>query len=64
MRITLDLPEVLIKNAMRVSKQKTKTAVIIDALEDLVRRSRLQPLKSYKGKVNMDIDLATLRCRP
>jgi len=64
MRITLDLPEDLVRNAMKVSKQKTKTAVIIAALEDLVRRSRLQPLKSYKGKVPLDIDLATLRCRP
>lgn len=63
MRTTLDLPETLIKNAMKVSKQKTKTAVIIAALEDLVRRSRLQALKSYKGKVSMDIDMDALRCR-
>ncbi len=63
MRTTLDLPEDLVRNAMKVSKQKTKTAVIIAALEDLVRRSRLQALKSYKGKVPLDIDLSTLRCR-
>jgi hypothetical protein len=63
MRTTLDLPETLIKNAMKVSKQKTKTAMIIAALEDFIRRSRLQALKSYKGKVPLDIDLASLRCR-
>jgi len=63
MRTTLDLPEPLIKNAMKASKQKTKTAVIIAALEDLVRRSHLQTLKSYKGKVPLEIDLDALRCR-
>ncbi len=63
MRTTLDLPESLIAEAMEVSNQRTKTAVIIAALEDYVRRSRLQALKKYKGKVALDVDLDTLRKR-
>lgn len=63
MRTTLDLPEPLIKKAMKVSHQKTKTAVIVTALEDLVRKSSLQGLKSFRGKVALDIDLDALRKR-
>ncbi len=63
MRTTLDLPEDLLKKAMTVSHQRSKTATIITALQDLVRKSRLQQLKAFKGKVDMDIDLESLRKR-
>ncbi len=63
MRTTLDLPEVLVLNAMKVSHQKTKTAVIITALQDLVRKSRLQELRQFKGQVNLDMNLNVLRKR-
>jgi hypothetical protein len=63
MRTTLDLPGPLIAEAMRLSHQKTKTAVIISALEDFVRKTRISGLKKYKGKVDIDIDLNTLRKR-
>jgi len=63
MRTTLDLPDVLVQNAMKVSHQKTKTAVIITALQDLVRKSRLQELRQFKGQVNLDINLNVLRKR-
>jgi len=63
MRTTLDLPAALVDEAMRLSHQRTKTAVIITALEDLVRRSRIQGLKRFKGKVNIDIKLSALRDR-
>ena len=64
MRTTLDLPEELIRDAMRVSHQKTKTAVIIAALQDLVRKSRIQELRHFKGRVDLDVDLDVLRKRP
>ncbi|OGV62654.1 MAG: hypothetical protein A2498_14690 [Lentisphaerae bacterium RIFOXYC12_FULL_60_16] len=63
MRTTLDLPDVLIQDAMKVSHQKTKTAVIITALHDLVRKSRLQELRNFKGRVNLDLDLNVVRKR-
>ena len=63
MRTTLDLPDVLIQNAMKVSHQKTKTAVIITALQELVRKSRLQELRQFKGQVNLDMNLNVLRKR-
>ena len=63
MRTTLDLPVSLITEAMELSHQKTKTALIISALEDFVRKARISGLKKYKGKVDLDIDLNTLRKR-
>jgi len=63
MRTTLDLPDVLVQNAMKASHQKTKTAVIITALQDLVRKSRLQELRQFKGQVNLEVNLNALRKR-
>jgi len=63
MRTTLDLPERLVQNALKASHQKTKTAVIIAALQDLVRKSRLQELRRFKGRVDLDVDLDTVRKR-
>ena len=63
MRTTLDLPENLLRVAMRATNIRTKTAVIIRALEDLVRKSEIQDLKKYRGKINLDIDIDHIRDR-
>ena len=63
MRTTLDLPDVLMQAAMKVSQQKTKTAVIITALQDLVRKNRLQALRQFRGRVDIDLDLNAVRKR-
>lgn len=63
MRTTLDLPEPLVNEALKFSHQKTKTAVIVAALEDFVRKSKLEGLKMFKGKVALNIDLSALRDR-
>jgi len=63
MRTTLDIPEPLVSEAMQVSHHKTKTAVIISALEDLVRKAKIAGIQNYKGKVDLDLDLDTLRKR-
>jgi Arc/MetJ family transcription regulator len=63
MRTTLDLPENLLKEAMELTHIGTKTAVIIKALEEMVRKSNISGLKKYKGKIDLDIDLNELRDR-
>ena len=63
MRTTLDLPESLLKEAMRVSHTKTKTKVIVLALQELVRKSKISDLKKFRGKVQLDIDLDIIRDR-
>ncbi len=60
MRTTLDLPERLVQEAMKASHQKTKTAVIIAALNDFVRKAHLQELRGFKGQVELDVDLDAL----
>jgi len=63
MRTTLDLPEELLAEAMKATHIQTKTKVIITALEDLIRKTKISQLKDYKGKVDIDIDLDTIRGR-
>jgi len=63
MRTTLDLPEDSINEAMKAAHINTKTKVIITALEDLIRKSKISRLKKFKGKVNLDIDMNAVRGR-
>ena len=63
MRTTLDLPLDLLEEAMKTTHIKTKTKVIIIALEELIRKSKISGLKEFKGKVDLDIDLNTIRGR-
>ncbi|MEA2116306.1 MAG: type II toxin-antitoxin system VapB family antitoxin [Thermodesulfobacteriota bacterium] len=63
MRTTLDLPEDLVAEAMKSTSIKTKTKVIVTALEQLIRKSKIAEIKNYKGKVDLDIDLDELRGR-
>ncbi len=63
MRTTLDLPEELVKEAMQATHIQTKTKVIITALEELIRKSKISEIKQYKGKLKLDIDLDATRGR-
>ncbi len=63
MRTALDLPQYLLDEAMELTRIRSKTKVIITALEELIRKARISEVKIYRGKVKMDIDLGTLRGR-
>jgi len=63
MRTTLDLPRDLLSEAMELTHTGTKTGVIVLALEELVRKSKISSLKNYKGKIDLNIDLGELRDR-
>ena len=63
MRTTLDIPEDLLNEAMKATHSKTKTKVIVSALEGLIRKSKISGLKKFKGKVELDIDLEVIRGR-
>jgi Arc/MetJ family transcription regulator len=63
MRTTLDLPKELVEEAMKATNINTKTKVIIAALEQLIRKSKIAEIKNYKGQVDLDIDLNELRGR-
>jgi len=63
MKTTLNLPDELINEAMHTLNMKTKSEVVIYALRDLLRRKKVESLRNYKGKVDLEIDLDTLRNR-
>ena len=63
MRTTLNLPEELLLEAMDVAQIKTKTRVIIIALQELIRKNRITELKKFKGKIDLEIDMDALRDR-
>ena len=63
MRTTLDLPENLLNEAMKITHTDTKTAVIIQALEELIRKSKIAAVKKYRGKIDLDIDMEEIRDR-
>ena len=63
MRTTLDLPDTLVKEAMTLTKIQTKTDVIKVALENLIQKQKIQGLKQYYGRLDLNMDLDTLRER-
>ncbi len=63
MKTTIDLPDELIAAAMRVSNSKTKIEAIKLGLEELINKERRLSLLQFKGKVDLDINLDTLRDR-
>ncbi len=64
MRTTLDLPDDLVSEAMKATHIRTKTKVIITALEELIRKAKIAELKQFKGQVaDLEIDLDRLRDR-
>jgi Arc/MetJ family transcription regulator len=63
MKTMIDLPDELIEEAMQLTDIKTKTQVIILALQELVKKNKVAELKNFKGKVNLEIDIDTLRNR-
>lgn len=56
MRTTLDLDKDLIQELMKTTKAKSKTEAIHLAVSELIRRKKLEKLKSLSGKVQIDPD--------
>jgi len=55
MRTTLDLPEPLIEEARRLLGFKSKTDTVVVSLQELVRKKRIEELKSMLGKVKLEV---------
>jgi Arc/MetJ family transcription regulator len=64
MRTNIILNDALVAEAMKLSGDRTKTAVIHRALELLVRQSRLRELRSARGTLRWEGDLNAMRERP
>ncbi len=64
MRTTLDLPDDLVEEARAALGFKSKTDTVVLALRELLRRRRLDELKSLLGRVQLDVDIPRSRRRP
>jgi hypothetical protein len=63
MRTTLIIPDDLMKDLMEETGEKNKSLLVRRSLEEMLRRLRRENLKSLRGKLQLDIDLETLRKR-
>ena len=61
MRITLDLDEELLTEAKRLTKAKSKKAVIEQALSELIRSRRIEQLRRMIGTDAIDLTPEDLR---
>lgn len=55
MRATLNIPDPLIKNLLRVTGEKKKTKAICIAIEDYIRSKRKEKLLALSGKIRFDL---------
>lgn len=66
MKTTLDIPESILEEAMRLSGAKTKRTVVVTALEEYTRRLKLKALASRLGNSDTFMshgELMSLRTR-
>jgi Arc/MetJ family transcription regulator len=56
MRATLNIPDALISDLLKVTGEKTKTRAICLAIKDFIRRKRREKLLSLSGKIHFDLD--------
>lgn len=63
MRTTLEIPENLILEIMKLTGAKTKNQAIKEALESQIKLIKRKRLISMKGTIDLEIDLDALRDR-
>jgi hypothetical protein len=59
----LELPDILVNEAMEITNISTKTQVIKTALENLIQREKIKEIKKYAGKIDLNIDIVKMRAR-
>ena len=55
MRTTVTLDEKLVRELVRLSDAKTKTAAVAFAVQEQIRRAKLKKLASLLGTVTVDV---------
>ena len=57
MRTTINIPQELIEESQKLLGFTSKTDVVIFSLKELIRRARIEELKSLAVKLKIDLDL-------
>ncbi len=60
MRITIDLDDDLLREAMNLLGERTKRAAIQRSLEELIRQKRRERLREKLGKLDLELTLSDL----
>lgn len=63
MKLSINLPDELITEVMKISGFKTKTEAIRKAIQQMVDLDKRKKLIGFRGKVDLNIDLDVLRDR-
>lgn len=63
MKITLAIPENLVKEAMNLSDNKNLNKLIVNVLQDYIKFKKRRKLIMLKGTLDSNIDLDILRSR-
>jgi Arc/MetJ family transcription regulator len=63
-RVTLDIPAELMQEPQTILGLKSETDVVILALQELIRQTRVGELKKFAGQIDLKIDLKKQRRRP
>ncbi len=64
MRTTIEIPEDLIKEVMKISRTKTKTAAVRVALEQFVMNKKMNRLLDYRGRIQLDAGPSAISRKP
>jgi metal-responsive CopG/Arc/MetJ family transcriptional regulator len=56
MRATLNIPDDLVEEVLKVSGEKSKTQAIVAAMKSYIRRTKLTELKALRGQIAIDYD--------
>jgi hypothetical protein len=54
MKTTLNIPDDLMKTAMSLSKHRTKTGTVIIALQEFIRKKKVERILAHQGKLEFD----------
>lgn len=64
MQTLLNIPEPLLEEARRLLGVESQDDAVILSLQEVIRRKRIEELKSMMGHVQLEIDLDKSRRRP
>ena len=56
MRATLNIPDELIAEVQNITGAKSRTKAVVTAIQEFIRKKRMEQLLALKGRVEIDYD--------
>jgi len=60
-RTTITIPRELVEELLKVTQAKNKTQAVISAIEQEIRRRKLERIKSMAGRMDFELEAEELR---